>query len=96
MRALPEPQFHLLMTALVLASLAVDQEMPKLLHDWNMPKVGLVTFTLGLCWIALFAAHRIANLHRRIEVLQDQLERTARRTDALEDDARARRSLPLR
>jgi len=58
--------------------------------------VGVVTFTLGLCWVALFAAHRIANLHRRLDVLQDQLERTVRRTDALEDDARARRSLPQR
>lgn len=96
MRALQEPQFHLLMTVLVIASLLLDQEAGKLLPQWSMPKVGLVTFTLGLCWVALFAAHRIANLHKRIEVLRDQLERTVSRTDALEDDARQRRGLPLR
>jgi|KBSSwiStaDraftv2_1062776.scaffolds.fasta_scaffold428483_2 hypothetical protein len=96
MRALAEPQFHLLMTVLVVASLVLDQEASHWLPTWNMPKVGVVTFTLGLCWVALFAAHRIANLHRRLDVLQDLLDRTVRRTDALEDDARTRRGLPLR
>lgn len=96
MRTLAEPQFHMLMTALVVVSIALDQELPRLVPAWSMPKVGLATFTLGMCWLALFSAHRIANLHKRLEVLRDQLDRTARRTDALEDDARARRSLPLR
>lgn len=96
MRSLPEPRFHLLMATLVVGSVLLDDQLPKVLPSWRMPAVGLVTFTLGLCWLALFAAHRIANLHARIEVLADQVERLQRRSDALEDDARSRRGLPLR
>ena len=96
MRTLTEDRFHLLMTVLVIGSLFLDREAPTLLPGWHMPEVGIVTFTLGLCWVALFAAHRIANLHARIQVLADQIERAQRRTDALEDDARQRRGLPLR
>ena len=94
MRTLAEPQFHMLMAFLVLLSLFVDQNATKVLPAWNMPDVGLVTFLLGLCWVALFAAHRFRNLQERIAVLEDKLERTASRTDVLEDDARSRRGLP--
>jgi len=93
MRSLTEPQFHMLMVTLVVASLFADQELPHLLPSWNMPKIGLVTFTLGLCWMALFAGHRVRNLHQRIEVLQDKVDRLSNKTDALEADARHRRKL---
>lgn len=94
MRTLAEPQFHLLMTTLVIGSILLDQEASRFLPGWNMPRIGIVTFTLGLCWLALFAAHRIANLHAQITVLKEHVERLARRADVLEDDARSRRGLP--
>lgn len=95
MRTLNERQFHLTMVTLVIASLILEHEASRIVPGWRMPDVGLVTFTLGLCWLALFAAHRIRNLHLRLEVLEDRLERTERRAQILEDEARARRSLPL-
>ena len=95
MRTLREQQFHLLMAFLVIASMFVDQNATKVLPFWNMTTIGLVTFALGLCWVALFAAHRIRNLHERILVLEERLERTSQRAEMLEDDARRRRGLPL-
>ncbi|MEQ1632846.1 MAG: hypothetical protein ABL997_10770 [Planctomycetota bacterium] len=82
------------MATLVIASLLLEQEAGRLVPAWKLPEVGLLTFTLGMCWLALFAGHRVKNLHLRIEILEDRLERTMERTDAIEGDARARRSLP--
>lgn len=91
MRALSESQFHALMALLAVVSLLLEDQAPRYLPTWSMPRIGLITFALGLCWLALFAAHRFRTLQQRIEVLQDRLERTAQRTDLLEDDARRRR-----
>lgn len=94
MRSLQEPQFHTLMAGLVLLSLLLEQEGPKLLPGMALPDVGLLTFTLGMCWIALFSAHRVRNLSQRIDALEERLRRTTEIAQMLEDDARARRSLP--
>jgi hypothetical protein len=94
MHTLHERQFHLLMASLVIASLLLEQEASRLLPLWQMPEIGLLTFTLGLCWLALFAGHRVKNLHLRITVLEERLEHTIRRTEAIEEDVRARRGLP--
>ena len=94
MHTLHERQFHLLMASLVIASLRLEQEASRLLPLWQMPEIGLLTFTLGLCWLALFAGHRVKNLHLRITVLEERLEHTIRRTEAIEEDVRARRGLP--
>ncbi|HLQ37440.1 MAG TPA: hypothetical protein VK348_06550 [Planctomycetota bacterium] len=94
MRALSENQFHTIMAALVVGSLLLDRAAPKLLPTWSPPLVGVITFALGLVWVALFAAHRFRNLGERIRVLEDRLDRTSRKADLLEDDARRRRGLP--
>lgn len=94
MHTLHERQFHLLMASLVIASLLLEQEASRLLPLWQMPEIGLLTFTLGLCWLALFAGHRVKNLHLRITVLEERLEHTIRLTEAIEEDVRARRGLP--
>lgn len=94
MRTLQEPQFHKLMAGLVAASVLVEHQAPKLMQGLALPDVGLLTFTLGMSWIALFAAHRIHSMSGRIEALEQRLRRTAEATQALEDEARARRSLP--
>jgi len=92
-RTLAERPFHLLMATLVVASLFVDQQAEHW-PAWHMPHIGLVTFALGLVWIALFAAYRLRTLQQRIDVLEDRLERTSRRADALEDETRRRRGTP--
>ena len=48
-----ERSFHLAMTALVLASTFLDRAMQAVLPAWNPPQLGLVTFVLGLIWVAL-------------------------------------------
>lgn len=93
MRTFGENQFHLLMAGLAVGSLFLDQFAQKALPTWTMPKIGLVTFALGLCWVALFAGHRVRNLHERMRVLEDRLQRVDRRADALEDVERRRRQL---
>ncbi len=94
MRTLQEPQFHKLMAGLVATSVLIEHQAPKLLHGLALPDVGLLTFTLALSWLTLFAAHRLRAMSDRIEALEQRLRRTADTTQALEDEARARRSLP--
>ena len=94
MRTLNEPQYHALMAVLAVGSLFLDQGMERALPTWSMPKISLVTFVLGLCWLALFCAFRIRGLHDRIRVLEDRLDRLSQRADGLEDGARRRHDLP--
>jgi len=94
MSTLQEPQFHKLMAGLVAASVLVERQAPRWMHGLALPDVGLLTFTLGMAWLSLFAAHRMRAMSERIEALEQRLRRTAETTQALEDDARARRSLP--
>jgi len=94
MRTLQEPQFHKLMACLLGASVLVEHQAPRWMHGLALPDVGLLTFTLGMSWLALFAAHRIRTMSERIESLEQRLRRTAETTQALEDEARMRRSLP--
>ncbi len=51
-------------------------------------------FVLGLSWVALAAFHHARTMQDKMRVLEDKLERLAARAEALEDDRRARRSLP--
>jgi hypothetical protein len=94
MRSLAEGQFHAVMAVLVVASLFLDQGASRVIPTWSNPKIGLVTFALGMVWVALFGAHRVRNLQQQLRVLEDRLERTAARADSLEDEARRRRGMP--
>lgn len=94
MRTLQEPQFHKLMAGLVATSVLVETQAPRWMHGLALPDVGLLTFTLGMSWLALYAGHRFRSMSERIEALEQRLRRTVETTQALEDEARARRSLP--
>jgi uncharacterized membrane protein len=95
MRSLGENHFHILMACLLVGSLFLDQAARNVLPTWSSPRVGVVTFALGLVWIGLFASYRQRLLHDRIKVLEDRLDRVSRKADLLEDDARRRRDVPL-
>ena len=95
MRSLAEGQFHAVMAVLVVASLFLDRGASQLIPTWSNPSIGLVTFALGLVWVALFGAHRLRNLQLQLRVLEDRLDRITARADSLEDEARRRRGLPL-
>jgi predicted ATP-dependent Lon-type protease len=83
------------MATLCVAALFLDQEGARLLPGWNMPKVSLLTFALGAAWLGLFFVHRLRAMQQQVDVLTDRLERVTRRTEAMEDETRRRRSLPL-
>jgi uncharacterized membrane protein len=93
-RTLSENQFHVLMAALLIGSLVLDEQAKLFLPTWSAPKVSLITLVLGLVWLAQFGAHRLRALQERIKVLQDRVERLTHRADAIEDAERARRARP--
>lgn len=86
--------FHLRMAALVIGALFLEQLAQKYLVGWSAPSIGVISFALGLCWVALLAMHYAKALQDRIRVLEDRVERLTHRVDADEDQRRARRSLP--
>ncbi|HEX6812938.1 MAG TPA: hypothetical protein VF384_15040 [Planctomycetota bacterium] len=94
MRFENDTAFHLRMAALLIASLFLEQLATKHLPNWSSPQIGVVTFVLGLLWVALFAFHHARTMQNRMRVIEDKLERLNAVTDALEGDRRTRRSLP--
>lgn len=94
MRNSGDIRFHLLMATLCVGALFLDQEAPRLLPGWNMPKVSLLTFGLGAAWLAAFCVQRLRTFQQQLDIATDRLERTTRRMEALEDESRRRRALP--
>jgi hypothetical protein len=94
MRFPNDTAFHLRMAAAVIAALFLEQLAAKHIAHWSAPSIGIVTFALGLTWVALAAFHYAKSTQERVRVLEVKLERLQALTDALADDTRARRSLP--
>ncbi|MFY9341575.1 MAG: hypothetical protein WAT39_03745 [Planctomycetota bacterium] len=94
MRFPNDTAFHLRMAALLIAALFLEQLAGKHLPQWTSPQIGIVTFVLGLAWVALAAFHHAKVTQERIRVLEAKVERLQALTDALADDTRARRALP--
>lgn len=82
------------MAALVIVSLFLEHLANTRLPNWSSPQIGVVTFVLGLAWVALFAMHHGQVLQDRIRVLEDKLDRVNQLAETLADDTRNRRSLP--
>lgn len=95
MVTLGERSFHVVMAVAFAASLGVDPLMKSLVPTWNPPAVSLVTLVLGLVWVALFAAHRLREMEAKHRVLEDRLERTERRVQAIDAELAERRRPPL-
>lgn len=94
MRFPNDTAFHLRMAALVIASLFLEHLANTRLPNWSSPQIGVITFVLGLTWVALFAMHHAKGQQDRIRVLEDKLERTDQLANMLADEVRQRRSLP--
>ncbi len=94
MRFPNDTAFHLRMAALLVASLFLEQLAQKHLPQWTSPQIGIVTFVLGLAWVALAAFHHAKATQERVRILEAKVERLQAHTDALADDQRARRALP--
>ena len=91
MVTLGERSFHLLMAVAFTASLGVDPLMKSIVPTWSPPAVGLLTLVLGLAWVALFAGHRVRKMEAKHRVLEDRLERTERRVQAIDAELAERR-----
>lgn len=91
--AVSERSFHLLMGALLFASLLLDRVMRSVLPTWNAPSVSLLSLVLGLVWVGLFAAYRTRLTDDQVRVLRDRAERAERKIAALEDTIRRMNSL---
>jgi len=94
MRSQNDVAFHLRMAALVILSMFGEQLATSHLPNWSSPRIGVITFVLGMLWVGLFAWQHGNALHDRIRVLEGKLDALGARTDNLEEDRRARRSLP--
>jgi hypothetical protein len=94
MRFPNDTSFHLRMATLLIASLFLEQLAREHLLRWSSPHIGVVTFVLGLAWVALAAFHHAKATQDRVKVLEAKVERLTELTEALADERRARRSLP--
>lgn len=94
MRFPHDTTYHLRMAALVIGSLFLEQLARQHLPNWTSPQIGIVTFVLGLAWVALAAFHHARTTQERLRVLEAKLDRLSALTDALADEQRARRALP--
>ena len=94
MRLPNDMPFHMRMAALLIVSLFLEHLANTRLPNWSSPQIGIVTFVLGMAWIALFSMHHGVALQDRIRVLEDKLDRVTQLAEKLADDTRQRRSLP--
>lgn len=94
MRFPNDTAFHLRTAALLLASLFLEQLAQKHVPQWTSPQIGVITFVLGLAWVALTAFHHAKATQERVRALEAKVERLQAHVDAFADDTRARRSLP--
>ncbi|MFM1874258.1 MAG: hypothetical protein RL398_3680 [Planctomycetota bacterium] len=94
MRFANDTNFHLRMAALLLGAMFLEYLAATRLHTWSAPQIGVVTFVLGLVWVAMTAFHHGRAQAEELRVLRDRVDRLSRQVEALEDDTRARRSLP--
>lgn len=94
MRFPNDTNFHLRMAALLIAAMFLEHLASTRLEHWAAPDLGVITFVLGLVWVALTAFHHARATQERVRVLEARLERVTALAEALADDQRARRSLP--
>lgn len=94
MRFPNDTNFHLRMAALLVVSLFLEQLASTRLPHWSSPQIGVITFVLGLAWVALTAWHHAKATQERVRALEAKVERLQAHVDGLADDQRARRSLP--
>jgi len=94
MRSQNDLAFHLRMAAMVIFSMFLEHLAATRLPDWSSPRIGVITFVLGLIWVALFAWQHGNEQRERLRILERRLTELGERTDNLEDERRARRALP--
>ena len=95
MHSLDERKFHLLMGAVFLSAVILEEFLGRQAALWNPPRIGFVTFIVGMVWVGRYAGWRSELDSELRRVLDERLARQERRIDALEDELRAARRDPL-
>ena len=95
MQTLDERKFHLLMGAVFLSAVILEEFLGSQATLWNPPRIGFVTFIVGMVWVGRYCGWRSELDAEQRRVLDDRLARQERRIDALEDELRAARRDPL-
>ena len=81
MRFPNDTTFHLRMAAFVIGSLFLEHLAATRLPHWSSPQIGVVTFVLGLAWVALAAFHHARSMQDKLRG-QMALARKLRACDA--------------
>ncbi|MCB9870022.1 MAG: hypothetical protein H6837_09210 [Planctomycetes bacterium] len=84
--------FHLLLGALLLVSLASDQQE---WAGWRTGRVGIVTLALAMVWLWTNALEGFRRRDEAARVLHNRLADAEQRLDELAQRDRARRAPPL-
>ena len=82
-------QLHLLMAALLLGSVVLDQ---REVEFWKTGQIGIITLALALVWLGRYAMEGFQNRDAMIKVLHNRLKAVEERCDELERESRSRRA----
>ena len=83
-----ETRVHTIFGILFVLSFFGTEQIAKLLPTWNDPKVGLLSFVIGVLWLTMFFLGRAKPIVDEMKVVRDRLERIENRLQRLEDEQR--------
>ena len=79
---------HVIFGALLFASATYGERLAESYSAWKEPRVGVFALVIGLVWVVWFFLRRIKELQDRQRILEDRLDRTQRKLEAIEDEER--------
>ncbi|MEZ5987603.1 MAG: hypothetical protein R3F30_00455 [Planctomycetota bacterium] len=86
----PDLRLHLLFAVLFIGSFFLDEQMRGLLGTWKDPSIGLLSYAIGIFWMASLLLDRLRAVEDRNRVLRDLVDRHEHKIRALEDELEAR------
>lgn len=95
MLSVGERNFHLVMGAVFVGAIVLENALPKILTAWNPPQLGFLAFIVGLVWVGRYAAWRSELHDEKDRVVDERLDRLEKLHKSLEDDLRERFRRPL-
>lgn len=85
-----DTRLHLVFAVLFIGSFFLDEQMSKLLPTWSDPKVGLLSYVIGIFWMGSLILDRVRELQNKNRVLEDRIDRNKNKIRALEDELAGR------
>ncbi len=75
---------------LFIGSFFLDDQVVKILPTWSDPKVGLLSYVIGIFWMGSLILDRMRDLENKHRVLEDRIDRHKNKIRALEDELAGR------